>query len=129
MADELVLESGASALLHALVVGAFLGRDRMSSVKIETSGGRLEVRANCFVDATGDAVVARHAGAPLKAVQDGEHRMGMSLVFRLRMSMSLASPRSRGRKSVPSLWRPSLPANCSGTSFPFPRSARPTPSA
>src|SRR5262249_3795087 len=38
---------------------------------------------NCFVDASGDAVIARHAGAPLMNVEPGQHRMGMSLVFRL----------------------------------------------
>ena len=83
VADELVLESGASALVHARIAGASREGDRVSAVQIETSGGRLEVQANCFVDASGDAVVARGAGAPLKGAAPGEHRMGMSLVFRL----------------------------------------------
>lgn len=83
VADELLLESGASALVHARIAGARLDKDRVTAVQVETSGGRLDVRANCFVDASGDAVVARYAGAPLKGVEPGEHRMGMSLVFRL----------------------------------------------
>ena len=83
VADELILESGASALLHARITGANSAGDRITDVAIETSGGRIEVRANCFIDATGDAVVGRYAGAPLKGVEPGQHRMGMSLVFRL----------------------------------------------
>jgi hypothetical protein len=83
VADELVLESGAAALLHARITGADCAGDRIGAVQIETSGGRIEVRANCFVDASGDTVLARHAGAPLRGVEPGQHRMGMSLVFRL----------------------------------------------
>ena len=83
VADELVLESGASALVHARISGASRQDDRVAAVQIETSGGRLEVGASCFVDACGDAVVARHAGALLMDVELGRHRMGMSLVFRL----------------------------------------------
>jgi hypothetical protein len=83
VADELLLESGASALVHARIAGASVEGDRVSAIQIETSGGRLEVRADCVVDASGDAVVARHAGASLKGPEPGEHRMGMSLVFRL----------------------------------------------
>ena len=83
VADELLLESGASALVHARIAGASMEGDRVCAIQIETSGGRLEARANCVVDASGDAVIARHAGAPLKGPGPGEHRMGMSLVFRL----------------------------------------------
>lgn len=83
VADELVLESGASALVHARITGASREHNRVVEVQVETSGGRLDVGANCFVDASGDAVVARHAGAPLTGVDPGQHRMGMSLVFRL----------------------------------------------
>lgn len=83
VADELVLESGAQALVHSRVVGAHHEGDRVSSVRIQTSGGELMVTAACFVDASGDAVVARHAGAVLKKPADSETPMGMSLVFRL----------------------------------------------
>jgi hypothetical protein len=83
VADELVLESGASALLHARIAGATCTRDRIGAVHIETNGGRVEIKATCFIDASGDAVVARSAGAPLKGMEAGQCRMGMSLVFRL----------------------------------------------
>jgi len=83
VADELVLESGASALLHAYITGATSTGGRISAVQIQTSGGRIEVRASCFIDASGDAVVARKAGAPIKGRESVQNRMGMSLVFRL----------------------------------------------
>jgi hypothetical protein len=83
VSDELVLECGASALLHARVVAATMTGDRIASVDIQTSSGRMAVSATCFVDATGDAVLARAAGAPLKDTDAGQSRMGMSLVFRL----------------------------------------------
>jgi hypothetical protein len=71
VSDELMLECGASALL------------RIASVDIQTSGGRIKASGACFIDATGDAVLARCAGAPLKGPESGRDRMGMSLVFRL----------------------------------------------
>ena len=83
VADELVLESGCSALLHARITGVTSAGERITGVAVETSGGRIDIRANCFIDATGDAVVGRYAGAPLRGVEPGQHRMGMSLVFRL----------------------------------------------
>jgi hypothetical protein len=57
--------------------------DRIVSVGIETEGGRLTIAGRCFIDASGDAVLARQAGAPCVGVPAGEHRMGMSQVFRL----------------------------------------------
>jgi hypothetical protein len=83
VSDELVLECGASALLHARVVGAAVTGNRIADVDIQTSSGRMKVVGKCFVDATGDAVVARCAGVPLKGTETGRDRMGMSLVFRL----------------------------------------------
>jgi hypothetical protein len=83
VSDELVLESGASALLHARVVGAVMTGSNISSVEIQTASGRITASASCFIDASGDAVLARAAGAPLKDADSGQSRMGMSLVFRL----------------------------------------------
>lgn len=83
VSDELVLNCGASALLHARVVGADVTGQRIAGVDIQTAGGRIKVTAACFIDATGDAVLARYAGAPLKGPESGRDRMGMSLVFRL----------------------------------------------
>ena len=83
LADELVVESGAAALLHSRVVSLEKRADRIVSVAIETEGGRLTIAGRCFIDASGDAVLARHAGAACIGVPAGEHRMGMSQVFRL----------------------------------------------
>jgi FAD dependent oxidoreductase len=83
VSDELVLECGASALLHARVVGVTMTANRLASVDIQTSSGRMRVAGTCFIDATGDAVLARGAGVPLKGPEAGRDRMGMSLVFRL----------------------------------------------
>ncbi len=83
VSDELVLQCGASALLHARVTAAAMTEGRIAGVEIETSSGRMTVSATCFVDATGDAVLARAASAPLKEPDAGQSRMGMSLVFRL----------------------------------------------
>ena len=83
LADELVVESGAAALLHSRVVSLEKRADRIVSVGIETEGGRLTIAGRCFIDASGDAVLARQAGAPCVGVPSGEHRMGMSQVFRL----------------------------------------------
>jgi hypothetical protein len=71
--DHVVRHSGADVLLHAQMVGATVEGDSITSVSIGDLGGTLRISARSFVDASGDAVLAAAAGAPLECLQ-GEQR-------------------------------------------------------
>ncbi len=60
--DDLVEESGAATLLLAHLCGACVDDGRITGVLVHTRAGLRAVRAQCVVDATGDAVVCHEAG-------------------------------------------------------------------
>src|SRR5205823_6173816 len=63
--DHLVTEEARiSLLLHALVSDVVVDGDRLEAVVVATKRGPQAVRARAFVDATGDADLVVHAGAP-----------------------------------------------------------------
>jgi hypothetical protein len=66
-ADEVVLSSGATLLFHAYAVGAVMRSPmQIASLIIETKSGRGAVNAKVFIDCSGDADLAAHAGAPFE---------------------------------------------------------------
>jgi hypothetical protein len=85
VADEFVTEAGVAVLFHTQVVGAVMEGNRIVGVVIESISGRREIRAGVVVDATGDAVVAKKAGAEVVGEEeDSAHaRMPVTLIFRL----------------------------------------------
>jgi hypothetical protein len=74
-ADQLLLDAGVNLLFHAWAAAAIRDGDRIAALVVETKSGRQAIRANAFVDASGDADVAAFAGVPF-AVGDG-HGSGL----------------------------------------------------
>src|SRR5205814_5221304 len=60
--------------LHALVSDVVLDGDRMEAVVVATKRGPQAVRAGAFVDATGDADLVVHAGAPWTMGEPGQRQ-------------------------------------------------------
>ena len=60
--EGLVTRAGARVLLHATVVGAEVEDGRLTAIVVATRGGLRTVRANVFIDASGDADLCHHAG-------------------------------------------------------------------
>lgn len=80
-ADELVVDSGAKLLFHAMAVGVVLADDAtIDAVIVESKSGRAAVRGRVFVDASGDADVAAWAGVPF---EKAPHLLYPSLMFRI----------------------------------------------
>jgi hypothetical protein len=83
-ADQLLLAAGVQMLLHALLVGAF--RDEageLQAVIVETKSGRGAIRARWFVDASGDADLAHHAGVPYELGDGHGDALYPSTMFRV----------------------------------------------
>jgi hypothetical protein len=82
-ADQLLLEAGVELLFHAWAAAVVRDADdgddgngrRIVALVVETKSGRQAIRANAFVDASGDADVAAFAGVPFQ-VGDG-HGSGL----------------------------------------------------
>lgn len=83
-ADALLAEAGAALLFHALGCGVVRHADgRLDALLVETKSGRGAIRGRVFIDASGDADLAQHAGVPLeKGAEDGA-LMYPTLMFRL----------------------------------------------
>jgi len=65
-ADQLLASAGVQLLFHAVAAGVVMaeGGRRIDAVIVETKSGRLALRGREFIDASGDADIAHHAGVP-----------------------------------------------------------------
>ena len=82
-ADQLLGAAGVKLLFHALAASVIRDGSRIDALVVETKSGRQAIRANAFVDASGDADVAAFAGVPFE-VGDG-HGSGLfpTTMFRI----------------------------------------------
>ena len=82
-ADQLLEAAGVKLLFHAFAASVILEGERIAALVVETKSGRQAIRANAFVDASGDADVAAFAGVPFE-VGDG-HGSGLfpTTMFRI----------------------------------------------
>ncbi len=82
-ADQLLLDAGVELLFHAWAAAVVMDGQRIEALVVETKSGRQAIRANAFVDGSGDADVAVFAGVPFE-VGDG-HGSGLfpSTMFRV----------------------------------------------
>src|SRR6516164_5358831 len=66
-ADDLMAAHGVDILFHALGAGAVMHDDRrINAALVETKAGRQAVRANIFIDCSGDGDLGAWAGAPFE---------------------------------------------------------------
>src|SRR5438105_5840690 len=73
--DRLIGEQeNVTLFLHALVSDVVVDGDRMDAVVVATKRGPQAVRARTFVDATGDADLVVHAGAPWTIGDPGQRQ-------------------------------------------------------
>ncbi|MET3379916.1 FAD-dependent oxidoreductase [Variovorax paradoxus] len=82
-ADQLLDAAGVKLLFHAYAAAVIREGSRIAALVVETKSGRQAIRANAFIDASGDADVAAFAGVPFE-VGDG-HGSGLfpTTMFRI----------------------------------------------
>jgi hypothetical protein len=80
LADELTATPGLDVYLHAYLVGLETGAAGIEAVRIATWERTLELTADAFVDASGDAALAHRAGAATETAPVAARQLP-SLVF------------------------------------------------
>ena len=82
--NEMVIEANIDLLFHAYIFRANTCADRVVSVTVATKSGEMQVEANYFIDATGDAQLAYLAGCPTVLGREPDHLcQPMTLCFRV----------------------------------------------
>jgi hypothetical protein len=82
VADRMVEEAGVYPMLHRLFVTPLMKGDTITGIVTESKAGREAILAKRTIDATGDADVAKRAGAPV-FMTPKEKMMAASVVFHL----------------------------------------------
>lgn len=83
-ADDLLASHKVDILFHALGAGVVMDDDRrIDALMVETKAGRRAVRADVFIDCSGDGDLAAWAGAPFEIGDAQGHPLYPSMMFRL----------------------------------------------
>jgi hypothetical protein len=83
-ADDLLGHYKADILFHALGAGVVMSHERrIDALLVETKAGRRAVRANVFIDCSGDGDLAAWAGAPFEVGDNAGGMLYPSMMFRL----------------------------------------------
>jgi hypothetical protein len=117
-ADDLVASHKVDILFHALGAGVVMGEEkRINVLMVETKAGRQAVRADVFIDCSGDGDLAAWAGAPFEVGDNAGSMLYPSMMFRL----NGIDPERAGEawRTIPALMEK---AEASGT-HRFPRKA------
>lgn len=81
-AIDLLEEAGVGYLLHSFATGVLMDGGRVAGVVFETKSGPVVIRADAFVDCTGDGDIAAFAGAPFEVGRQTDgYVQPMSLLF------------------------------------------------
>ncbi len=82
--NELILGEGIDLLFHAYISKVNKAGEHITSVSVATRGGELEIEADYYIDATGDAQAAFLAGCPTVLGREPDHLcQPMTLCFRV----------------------------------------------
>jgi hypothetical protein len=83
-ADDLLAAHEVDILFHALGAGAAMeGETRVNALFVETKAGRQAIRADIFIDCSGDGDLAAWAGARYEVGDSHGHMLYPSMMFRL----------------------------------------------
>ena len=67
--DRMTAEAGVHVLLYARFADSITDGEHISAVILDAPQGLIAVKADVFIDATGNAVVAAASGVPLRALK------------------------------------------------------------
>src|SRR6516165_12756406 len=83
-ADDLLAAHKVDILFHALGAGVVMQDNaRINALFVETKAGRQAIRADIFIDCSGDGDLAAWSGAPFEVGDRDGHMLYPSMMFRL----------------------------------------------
>lgn len=82
-ADQLLLAAGVQLLFHAWAAAVVMQGRQISALIVETKSGRQAIRAQRFIDCSGDADVAHFAGVPFELGDGHGSALFPSTMFRI----------------------------------------------
>jgi hypothetical protein len=82
-ADDFLAARKVEVLFHALAVGVVMNGAHIDALLMETKSGRMAVRANFFIDCSGDGDLASFAGAPFEIGDANGNMLYPTMMFRL----------------------------------------------
>ncbi len=98
--DELLARAGVRVLLHAILVDVLTeGSGQITGVVLLTRQGFVQVSAQRFIDASGDAALCHHAGIDSERAGDLEPAQTLTTTFRL-AAVDLDAYERAGGKSL-----------------------------
>lgn len=82
--QEMLLNADVELLFHSYIYGVNEKNEKITSIKLATRGNPIEIEADYFIDATGDAQVAFLAGCPTMLGRESDNLcQPMTLCFRV----------------------------------------------
>jgi hypothetical protein len=81
--ERLVVDAGATVLLHAFVQDVTVEDGRVTSLRVATKAGLREIGASVVVDASGDADVCHHAGFGYELAGEIDPAQTLTTTFRM----------------------------------------------
>ncbi|WP_213583052.1 FAD-dependent oxidoreductase [Paenibacillus sp. J2TS4] len=84
LANEMLQEAGVDLLFHSLVTGVEMDDKAIRKVQVHHKGGRSDICASVYVDATGDGDVAYMAGAEWEQGNKDNKVQPMTMKFRMK---------------------------------------------
>lgn len=82
--NRMCIDSGVNLLFQTYVTGVNMEDGRIRSISVSNVSGNSTLKADCFIDATGDANIAALAGYPFRLGRDNDHLcQPMTLCFRM----------------------------------------------
>jgi len=83
VADEIVLQAGVKLLLHSYAVGIIKEENHIIGLIVENKDGRGIIRAETFIDCSGDGDICHFANVPTLELAEGETNQYPTMMFRV----------------------------------------------
>lgn len=82
--NRMLIEAGAEILFHSYLIDANVKNNRIESIIVANKSGKIELEADYFIDATGDADLAHLSGCSYRLGRDEDNLcQPMTMCFRL----------------------------------------------
>ena len=87
---KMLHEAGCNILFNTIFVDTIMEGNNVAGIIVENKSGRQAIRAKVVIDASGDADVAYHAGAPYWQAKPDDNQLHNCIMYRIAMKPEFA---------------------------------------